>query len=369
MIPRVGLVMIVRDEEAVITRALQSALPFITTWLVVDTGSTDRTREIVRETLAGLSGEVIDRPWVNFGHNRTEALRLCEGRMDWAIMLDADDNLAGTPPPEALWQKQDLDGIAMRIKHSNIWHQRVQIFRMGRGWVYRGVVHEYPECEGVAKPTIGLLPIETYMETRCEGVRSRNPRKYLDDAAILEAELARSPSDSRTLFYLAQSYRDAGQPTDAARRYAEYLDRGGGSDQERYIAMMNLISLVGAPAAKLELAWRAVDLCPTRVEAPFTVLQTWREQGWPVTAQVWALAKAVENRVSESSWLFVNPSVYEWAFDNEIAVAAFARGCYRECYEASTRCAAWAPEETMREAARRNARAAQERLRLTERGK
>ena len=349
---RVGLVMIVRDEEAVIQRALLSALPFINAWLIVDTGSTDRTREIVRETLSGLSGELVDRPWVNFGHNRTEALRLCEGRMDWAIMLDADDNLAGVPPPAGLWDRTELDGIAIRIRHSNIWHHRVQIFRMGRGWVYRGVVHEYPECEGNTKPTVGLLPAETYMETRCEGVRSRNPRKYLDDAAILEAELARNPSDARTLFYLAQSYRDAGRGEDAARRYAEYLDRGGGSDQERYIAMLNLIGLVNSPTVQLELAWRAIDLCPKRVEAPFTVLQKRRQQGLPVTAQVWALARAVENRVPDPGWLFVNPMVYEWGMDLEIAMAATVRGSHREAREAWGRVAVYAPTVEAREEAR-----------------
>jgi len=349
---RVGLVMIVRDEEAVIQRALLSARPFITTWLIVDTGSTDRTREIVRETLADLSGELVERPWINFGHNRTEALRLCEGRMDWAIMLDADDNLAGTPPPATVWEMPDLDGIAIRIRHTNIWHQRIQIFRMGRGWVYRGVVHEYPECESTSAPKIGLLPAETFMETRCEGVRSRNPRKYLDDAELLEAELARSPTDARTLFYLAQSYRDAGRLADAARRYADYLDRGGGSEQERYIAILNLISLVDSPTTQLELAWRAIDLCPKRVEAPFTVLQKRRKQGLPVTAQVWALARAVENRVSDASWLFVNHAVYEWGMDLEVAMAATARGSHREAREAWGRVSVHAPTVEAREEAR-----------------
>jgi hypothetical protein len=36
--PTVGLVMIVKNEAAVIERALLSAKPFISTWLIVDTG-------------------------------------------------------------------------------------------------------------------------------------------------------------------------------------------------------------------------------------------------------------------------------------------------------------------------------------------
>lgn len=370
---RVGLVMIVRDEASVIQRALTSAIPFITTWLIVDTGSTDRTQEIVRETLRGLSGELVERPWVDFGHNRSEALALCEGRMDWAIMLDADDNLAGKVPPAGFWESLPpaLDGIAVSIRHTAIWHQRVQIFRMGRGWIYKGRLHEYPACTSRLSggPQIGILTADTFMETRCEGFRSRNPQKYLDDARLLEADHAADPSDGRILFYLAQSYRDAGRKEEATRHYLRYVGLGeaAGSVHERYIALHNLIVLTESPTAKLTLAWQSIDLCPDRLEAPFTILETWRKQGWPVTAQVWALAKAVKNRHYDRTWMFVNPAIYEWALDNEIAVAASVRGDYRECYEASLRCATWAPEEAMREAARRNARVAHERI-LTERG-
>jgi glycosyltransferase involved in cell wall biosynthesis len=356
---RVGLVMIVRNEEAVIRRALVSAIPFVNTWLIVDTGSTDRTREIVRETLTGIPGDLVDRPWVDFGHNRTEALRLCEGRMDWAIMLDADDSLVGRPPPSSLWKQTRIDGISIRINHNNLWHDRVHIFRMGRGWMYRGAIHEVPVCEAAQeKPVLGLLPPETYMVSRCDGSRSKNPRKYLDDAAILEADLAKNPGDARTLYYLAQSYRDAGQVSEAVRYYARYLDCRDGSPQERYIAIISLIGIVTDRTTKLELAWRAIETCPQRVEAPYIILQTWRQQGVPVTPNVWALAKAVENRVPDMRWLLVNPALYEWEFDNEIAIAALERGCYREAYNASVRCAVWAPDEAIREVARQRARAA-----------
>ena len=48
---KVGLVMIVKDEEAVITRALASAIPYINRWLIVDTGSTDNTKFIINNAI------------------------------------------------------------------------------------------------------------------------------------------------------------------------------------------------------------------------------------------------------------------------------------------------------------------------------
>ena len=361
--PRIGLVMIVKDEAAVIQRALLSAKPCINTWLIVDTGSTDSTKELILQTMSDISGHLLERPWVNFGHNRSEALALCDPHMDWAIMLDADDNLAGTQIPAELFAKHNLDGLVMRIQHEFIWHQRVQVFRTGRGWYYKGIIHEHPFCGSTEKPLLGLLPPETYMVTRCEGVRSRNPNKYRDDAALLEAEYSRNPTDSRNLFYLAQSYRDAGDRTAARICYAKYLDISSGVwPQERYIALLNLVQLFDLTpvnaALHMQLAWEALDICPDRVEVPFATARIRRAHGIPPTRQLYALLAATPNRKPDLNAMFVNPAIYEWGMDDELAVVAFETGHYREAYEASLRCMLHAPTEEMRGNARRNAIAA-----------
>ena len=72
--------MIVRDEAHVISRCIKAARPHINSYCIVDTGSTDRTKEIVKELLADIPGDIHDRPWINFGHNRTEALQLAQGK-------------------------------------------------------------------------------------------------------------------------------------------------------------------------------------------------------------------------------------------------------------------------------------------------
>jgi len=349
--------MIVKDEEAVIERALLSAKPFISTYVIVDTGSTDRTKEIIRRVMSDMSGQLIDRPWLSFGHNRTEALRLCDSQMDWAIMLDADDTLVGVVPPPDLWN-QPVDGMMMRILHGTITHSRVQIFRTGIGWVYEGVVHEYPRCSSKEKAVLAALPPETYMITRCEGSRSKDPDKYLKDAQLLEVALLKSPTDHRTIFYLAQSYRDAGQSETARRIYQRYVDLSGGWDQERYIALVNLIGLVENQEEKLRLTWAAIELCPQRLEAPYFYLQGRRKAGLPTTQQSYAIAAVVTNRKPTSTDLFVTSAIYEWGMDDELGIAAFATGRFRESYEASMRCVLHSPEQSMKENALKNAKAA-----------
>jgi GT2 family glycosyltransferase len=84
--PRVTLTMIVRDEQDNLPRALESVRGSFDEIVVVDTGSTDRTREIARE----FGARVFDFAWIDdFAAARNVALSHATG--DFAFWLDADD--------------------------------------------------------------------------------------------------------------------------------------------------------------------------------------------------------------------------------------------------------------------------------------
>ena len=125
--------MIVRDEAAVIERCLASVRDHIDTWVICDTGSTDGTQDLVRTALSGIPGELHERPWVDFGHNRTELLRLARGKADFLLLLDADTqgNLTSSFLPsrdghagiEALFHPaadQDPHALVRRTRFSHI---------------------------------------------------------------------------------------------------------------------------------------------------------------------------------------------------------------------------------------------------------
>ena len=80
----ITLCMIVKDEARVIERCLASVLPLIDYWVIVDTGSTDGTQEKIRKFFenVGIPGELHERPWKDFGHNRSEALELARSKAD-----------------------------------------------------------------------------------------------------------------------------------------------------------------------------------------------------------------------------------------------------------------------------------------------
>src|SRR3954467_13946302 len=89
--------MIVKNEAPVIGRCLDSVLPFIDRWVIVDTGSTDDTRALVQHHLRSQPGELHERPWKNFGHNRNEAFQLAAPQADYLFFIDADERLSLPP--------------------------------------------------------------------------------------------------------------------------------------------------------------------------------------------------------------------------------------------------------------------------------
>ena len=78
----VCLSMIVKNETKILHECLDSIHAHIDYWVIVDTGSTDGTQEYIKKYFEekGIPGELHERPWVGFGHNRSEALDLCVGK-------------------------------------------------------------------------------------------------------------------------------------------------------------------------------------------------------------------------------------------------------------------------------------------------
>ena len=87
----VSVAMIVRDEEKNIERALRSVLPIADEVVLLDTGSADRTKEII----IGLNDPKIklyDHEWKeDFSEARNASIALCEG--DWVFIYDGDEEL------------------------------------------------------------------------------------------------------------------------------------------------------------------------------------------------------------------------------------------------------------------------------------
>lgn len=211
--------MIVKDEEGYIERCLQSVAPFIDYWVIVDTGSTDNTKSIIRGILSDIPGELHDREWKNFAHNRNEALVLAKDKCDYLLFIDGDDWLEYQGDfsfPELV---QDCYYFHVGSEHFTLF--RTHLVKSNLPWKWTGIVHEYISVEGIY--TYGTIENLYYRL----GWKPSEEEKFIDRIDILLQALEENPNDARYMFYLAESYKDAGDPVNAIVWYQKRVDIGG----------------------------------------------------------------------------------------------------------------------------------------------
>jgi glycosyltransferase involved in cell wall biosynthesis len=80
--PKVVLVMIVRDEAAIIEERLKAVRDEIDAWVIVDTGSTDETTRLILDTIGDLPGTLARHDWAGFADARTYAVERRTGRRE-----------------------------------------------------------------------------------------------------------------------------------------------------------------------------------------------------------------------------------------------------------------------------------------------
>lgn len=229
--PRICLNMIVRNEAAIVLRALRSALGTVDCCVICDTGSTDATVALVRSFCAahGLACEVHEFAFVDFGQARNEALaraRRSALAFDYLLLFDADMELV-VERADALCGLA-ADGASVRQVSGTLAYDNVRVLRRSADARYVGATHEALAVAGEVVRLDGLHFVD-----HADG--GNRPEKLARDERLLRAALARDAGDARAMFYLAQTLREAGRPLEAADWYAARI-AAGGWDEERWYA-------------------------------------------------------------------------------------------------------------------------------------
>lgn len=166
----VSVLVLARNEEAAIGDCLRSAA-FAREAVVVDAGSTDRTREVARD----LGARVVETNWPgDYGaaRSRAESFASC----DWVFQLDADERVSPELADEigAFFARGDhenypvtkipLKDIAFGkwIRHGGWYPQhKKRLYRKGSG-TWTGRVHERFETEAPIRVLEGAIVHESF---------------------------------------------------------------------------------------------------------------------------------------------------------------------------------------------------------------
>ena len=322
--------MIVKNESRIIHECLHSVKDLIDYWVIVDTGSTDGTQDIIRSVMKGIPGQLYERPWVNFEVNRNEALQYARGTADYIMMIDADEKV-----DFHTLQKQfpsDLDAYFITVRESGADYQRLFLIKDTAPWRWQGVLHETLMCSRAYSSN--LLDNVVLLSNTANGARSQDPQKYLKDAMVLEKALIDEPDNSRYMFYLAQSYFNAGEYQKAKVAFQKRSTMGGW-DEEVYWALYRVAQLTqtldkDVPAAN-EAFKKAHQYRPRRAEPLFHLANNYVDQGDYLGA--YALAKYALTIPTPNDHVFVEHWIYRHGFLLALARAAHALQFYGETKE------------------------------------
>jgi glycosyltransferase involved in cell wall biosynthesis len=134
--PTISLCMIVKNEEETLKRTLESVKNYVDEMIVVDTGSTDKTKEIAKS----MGAVLYDFEWINdFAAARNYAKE--QATSDWILQLDADEYFMNE---EASLLKEEIkktDKKALFIQITNL----VEKNKMGNSHSYARLFKNVPE--------------------------------------------------------------------------------------------------------------------------------------------------------------------------------------------------------------------------------
>jgi glycosyltransferase involved in cell wall biosynthesis len=342
---KICLSMIVKNEAPVICRCLESVRPLIDYWIIVDTGSIDGTQDVIREFFHDVPGELHERPWVDFAHNRSESLVLARSHGDYSLIIDADDVLE--LPPGFKLPYLNADSYTVEIRHKEQRYWRPQLVRNAIAWRYEGVLHEFLSCADkngrrvfAENRTQKRLP-GVRIQMSEEGARRRQSaeERYRRDATVFESALQTETDPflvSRYKFYLAQSYLDAGDKQKALQAYQE-RSKLGGWDQEVFISLYRSANLKAELDFDdyddvIETYLQAHSVCRNRAETLHGASRYCRikqrfQQGYDLAK------RALQIRLPDDG-LFLEEWIYEYGVVDEYAVNAYWIGKYDECLKA-----------------------------------
>ena len=349
----------VKNESAIIERCLNSLVNQIDYWVIVDTGSTDNTPMIIKNFMMkhNVPGELIERPWVNFSHNRTEALELAENKADYVLLCDADMVLEVI---DSNW-KDKLTGNSSYLviqKNNTLRYQNVRLIngrlKGNERFRYFGATHEYCDSIDGFNTPVSLTGIE-FFDYADGGSKSD---KFTRDIKLLTDEINRLNSIDNSLdmnkqqlieegvlkrknkliqrctFYLAQSWRDLDEYEKALETYEERVKLGGW-EEEVYYSLLQIALLKIKLEYSLEEVTQAFlsayEYRPKRAESLYFLARHLRFKDKIKLAYIYASVAASIPQSDDR--LFINYDIYAWKAKDELAVAAYWVENYQLSYE------------------------------------
>jgi glycosyltransferase involved in cell wall biosynthesis len=317
--------MIVKNESNIILRLLNSVKDIVDSYCIVDTGSTDNTVDILNNYFLtnNLNYKIIQEPFKNFEYNRNHALKQCKNMADYILLLDAD----------LIINKFSIDKESLNKSHyylfqgtESFYYTNVRLIKNDIDlFKYVGLTHEVLICnDDNLSPSI--IPInEVFIYDYSDGGSKED--KYSRDIKLLHISISNDPTDSRSYFYLANSYFDIGDIQEAIIWYLKRIELNGWEEEVWYSYYRIGLSykILDDNTQFMMNMLIAYDINPNRLENIYEIILYFR------TLEKYRIANLfydkinyiLKNKKYNINSLFFHSDVYEYKLLYEYLIIAY----------------------------------------------
>nr|WP_255654985.1 glycosyltransferase family 2 protein [Cohnella sp. REN36] len=334
--------MIVRDEEEVLARCLDSVRDLVDELIIVDTGSTDGTIELA----ARYTDRIYTFEWIDdFAAARNFAFS--KATMPYVMWLDADDYLKERDREMLRELKRTLDpevdSVVMEYHlaldaqgNPAAMSRRNRIVKRSRGYRWYNPVHEYLLVDGNVYLT-GIAV--THQRQRDHGARN---------LGILEKMIATDGNvEGRNILYYANELTDARRYAEAATQYRRFLDGEVDYFEDHLLACSKLAECLhhlGDKEGKLRALLQTMAYDLPRADFCCSIGYCFEERGQPEKAIYWyKLALTLERPLHHFGVL--NLICWTWLPHLQLCICYGLLGELDKAYEHNEKALSYLPND------------------------
>ncbi|MFD2706486.1 glycosyltransferase [Salibacterium lacus] len=339
----ISLCMIVKNEEEVLARCLDTVKDLVEEINIVDTGSDDRTVEIAKS----YTDRVFYFEWTgSFTEARNESFRYAT--QEYTLYLDADDVLLEKDREKLKALKENLDPAVDSVSmyynagmdefgNITLQYRRNRLLKTSRNFKWQGDVHNYLVVSGhIINSDIAVTHKKTSHAT------GRN----LD---IYSKKIAKGETfGARDYFYYGNELRENGYPEEAIESYTKNIEMKEGWVEDKVYACLNrgdCYRFIGDLDKELASLFESFRF--SRIPRPETCSRIGYnlQQKQEFSFAVYWYETAVNLKVDPNKWSFTYPAYSTWYPHLQLCVCHYNLHQFQKAWEHNEMARKYRPED------------------------
>lgn len=334
--------MIVRNEEEHLQECLNSVCDIVDEIIIVDTGSTDQTKEIA----SSFTSKIYDFPWMDdFAAARNYSFE--QATKDFIMWLDADDYLSSVDRNKLIKLKDALTPektVVMMDYYLSfdaageplILSRRHRLVRRDKGYKWKGIVHEYIDVSGAS-----IYYSDAAVSHRREGAHTERNLRIIEKWVASGGRL-----EGRLLLHYGSELADLNRYEEAILHLDRFLEQPGSFIDDCILACIKLADCyekLGMKDKKLEALLRSLRYDLPQSEICCAIGGCFEERGQWAAATYWYL-QALQT-AEKSLLLMENRSFRTWLPHGRLCICYAQQGDLENAYRHNEKALGYLPQD------------------------